>query len=243
MDTALDTFRDTVSGVRGGRPGSRHIAGEQVYVSLRDRLLSGRVDPFKRFTEERVAEEFGVSRTPVRTAFARLQEDGLLVRRDGVLYRHVVSETEFLDLYEARIVLESSGITRCLTGAGRRHDRAVLVEEQERWKRLREKTLATDPAFVLVDESFHVLLLRAAGNDQLVALLERVNQKIRSVRMLDYLTPDRIEATITEHLDILSLLLGNELEQALSALTQHVSASQGTVRDRAADPATFFDNA
>ena len=89
-----------------------------------------------------------------------------------------------------------------------------------------------DPGFVLVDESFHVSLALASGNRVLVELLQQVNERLRLVRMQDFLTEERIAATIAEHLVIVGSVLDGDLVAAEAAFTSHHSASMAVVEER-----------
>ena len=60
----------------------RESRSDTVYKALRDELMGGALAPDERLGEERLGERYGVSRTPVREALARLQADGLVERRD-----------------------------------------------------------------------------------------------------------------------------------------------------------------
>lgn len=212
----------------------RRPARIRVYEQLRTELLTAIYSPFHRFTEENVAERFQLSRTPVRDALARLEADGLLVKRDGALYRYMPTLEEFTDLYELRILLESQGIDRAITDPTVRHEQRLLTAEQSLWFARLEAGITPDPGFVDADEHFHLALLGAAGNRELVGALERVNRRIRPIRMHDYLTQDRVDATISEHLEILELVLSGRLPEARDFLRTHVGQSQSIVEARAA---------
>ncbi|MFV2195177.1 GntR family transcriptional regulator [Nocardiopsis sp. LOL_012] len=206
---------------------------DRVYVQLREEVLSGRVTPRTRLGEVRLAEHFGVSRTPVREALARLHSDGLVERRENGFYVTVPNLPELRDLYELRVTLELRGIARVIEDPGLTHDRAVLTAELERWEKLRADPPVPDPSFVLLDEEFHAALSRASGNRALTESLVSVNHRIRRVRMYDFLTEDRITSTITEHIDIVELLLDGALDAAYRALHEHVGASMEVVLERA----------
>lgn len=85
---------------------------ERVYRSLQRDLAAGVLVPTERLREERLAETYGVSRTPVREALARLYADGLLERNPDGLYPYRPRVDELGDLYELRIILEARGIQR-----------------------------------------------------------------------------------------------------------------------------------
>ena len=91
---------------------------------------------------------------------------------------------------------------------------------------------------MLFDEGFHQVLSRSSGNTQLTGALVTVNQKIRAVRMHDFVETDRITATIDEHIEILDLVLARELPSALTALHKHVGESLEVVMQRATQSMT-----
>lgn len=206
---------------------------DQVYGELRRRILVGEFPTRTRLGEERVAALLGVSRTPVREALVRLFADRLLYRHDDGGY--VVAEPDLSDLrelYELRVTLELRGLTRALE-VGVSHDLAVLEPLRDRWRALKAAPPAPDSRFVEVDESFHVALSRAAGNRALTETLQAVNARIRPVRMYDFLTADRIEATATQHLGIVEAVLAGQLPEAVTRLRAHVGGSVEVVRHRA----------
>jgi DNA-binding GntR family transcriptional regulator len=223
VDAGLYTASDT--------PGSR---AARVYLQLREEVTGGEVTPRIRLAEERLAQRYGVSRTPVREALARLATDGLIERRENGFYVTTPTLSELSDLYELRVTLELRGIARTREDppAGR-HDVAMLAAELDRWRALQASPPAPDPGFVLLDEQFHVALSRASGNPALADALVAVNQKIRRVRRYDFLTAERVASTIAEHLEILELLRDGELDHAYHALHDHVGGSQAMVLLRA----------
>lgn len=79
---------------------------EQVYRSIRNDLMSGQIAPSERLGEERLAHLYGVSRTPVREALAKLESDGLVERDEHGLFPYRPHLDELGGLYELRILLE-----------------------------------------------------------------------------------------------------------------------------------------
>ncbi|MFF0817309.1 GntR family transcriptional regulator [Rhodococcus sp. NPDC003318] len=206
---------------------------ERVYRALRGDLMSGRIGPSERLGEERLAELYGVSRTPVREALARLQADGLVERDEHGLFPYRPRLDDLADLYELRITLEMRGIKRILGGGAGSHDPAVLGPELELWHGYRDDMPEPDAGFVALDERFHITLLASSGNGALVDALAGVNAKVRPVRMFDYLTPDRMAATVAEHITVAELVLDGHLQRAHDALLAHIDESRAVVIERA----------
>jgi DNA-binding GntR family transcriptional regulator len=211
-----------------------------VYELLREDVLGGGIGARERLAEVRLAKRYGVSRTPVREALARLLADGLVERAaDGAGFHVTVPDlTGLRDLYELRVTLELRGVARAIEDPSVRHDPAVLAAELDRWYALRERPPAPDPTFVVRDEEFHAALSRASGNPALTEALVAVNQRIRRVRMYDFLTADRVETTITEHIEIMELVRDGRLDEGYRALHAHVGDSLAVVMERARDALT-----
>jgi DNA-binding GntR family transcriptional regulator len=187
-----------------------------------------------RLIEERLAAQLGVSRTPIREALVRLVADNLITRRTDGYYVALPDLSQLRDLYELRITLELRGLARAVEPGGPRHDAALLEPLRDQWRAFAVDLPEADPSFVLTDEDFHVTLCRASGNAELTDTLQAVNARIRSVRMYDFLTADRIERTVAEHLEVVELVLAGKLEDALVLLHEHVGISMDVVEKRAA---------
>jgi DNA-binding GntR family transcriptional regulator len=207
---------------------------DQVYAELRRRIMLGAFGVHSRLVEERVASELGVSRTPVREALVRLLADGLVIREEGSYFVALPDLTRLRDLYELRITLELRGLSRALESDSVRHDVAILEPLRDQWRSMRDEPPEPDPQFVMVDEDFHITLSRASGNAVMTETLESINARIRAVRMYDFLTADRIERTVLEHLQIVELVLADRLDDALKTLHEHVGLSMSVVERRAA---------
>jgi len=238
MDTEAHTGLYTESHPRpdeAPRPAPRHA---QVYDELRRRLMIGAFGVQTRLVEERLAGLLGVSRTPVREALVRLRADGLVVRHEGGYYVALPDLTQLRNLYELRVTLEIRGLARAIESDAVRHDAGLLEPLRDQWRAMSADQPDPDPQFVVVDEDFHITLSRASGNSVLADSLEAVNARIRAVRMYDFLTEDRIERTIAEHLEILELTLAGEVSDGLIALRRHVGISMEVVERRAARAVT-----
>ncbi|MFC5663916.1 GntR family transcriptional regulator [Kitasatospora misakiensis] len=206
---------------------------ETVYAELRAAVLGGEFGARERLAEVRLAARFGVSRTPVREALARLASDGLIERGDGGFFVTIPNLSQLKDLYELRVTLELRGVARAIEDPSVRHEPEILTAELERWYAMRENPPAPDPRFVVQDERFHAELSRASGNPALTEALVAVSERIRPVRMYDFLTQDRVETTIAEHIEIMELVRDGRLDEGYRALHAHVGDSMAVVLERA----------
>lgn len=227
MHTERDTSLHTASGQVDDTSLSR---SEAAHRSLKRLLLGGEFPLGQRLGEERLAAQIGVSRTPIREALARLHAEGLVRRHPEGGFEPAFPELDRIgELYEVRQALEAMALSRSVgTGDGRStsHDLAALEELHRDWTSLAvDGAAGTDPEFVLLDEDFHVRLALASGNAAVADLLVGVNERIRIVRVHDFLTDGRIDATVGEHLAILEALIDDDLQTAALRLTKHIDVS------------------
>lgn len=171
----------------------------------------------------------------MREALSRLHTEGLVERHvDGGYVPAVPDLDAITELYEVRAGLERTAIAR----DGER-DVDALVALRSDWQAIADEL---DPAqghpagldFVLLDEDFHLRLAGAAGNGALVGVLAGVNERIRIVRMHDFVTAARIEATVAQHLGIVDRMLAGDALGARDALLRHLEESAAVVQRRAA---------
>ena len=197
---------------------------EEVHGALRAALLAGAFPYGQRLVEEQLAERFNTSRTPVREALRRLEGDGHVVRdRSGGVRPNAPRVSAMRELYAVRTVLE---------------DLAVRTAEPERldglyaeWLELRGEHDET-PDFVYADEAFHEGVAHASGNSATERYLRDINERIRVIRIHDFTTPDRIEATIEEHLEILDACGPGRSEAAAALMRVHIERSADVVERR-----------
>ena len=114
------------------------------------------------------------------------------------------------------------------------HDRTALLDLRRDWEALEaEPGEHADPEFVLVDEDFHIRLAMSSGNTALAEMLATVNERIRIVRVHDFLTEERILATVEEHLGIIDGLLDGTVDVTVERLEAHIDESARVASGRA----------
>jgi DNA-binding GntR family transcriptional regulator len=214
---------------------------------LKRRLLVGEFAFGHRLGEERLAAMLDVSRTPVREALARLHTEGLVQRHpEGGFEPAFPDMDRIAELYEVRKSLELTAVRRTVghdaigpIAAGEdadamTHDRDALLGLRRDWEALEDDPGEhADPDFVLVDEDFHIRLAMASGNTALAEVLATVNERIRIVRVHDFLTEERILATVEEHLGIIDGLLDRNVDTTVERLEAHINESARVASGRA----------
>jgi DNA-binding GntR family transcriptional regulator len=171
-----------------------------------------------------------VSRTPVRQALFRLQQEGFV----EVLFRSgwrvlPFDFDQFEQLYDLRMVLETTAVHR-ICADDERVDRELLDQLNAIWL-VPAAERSTDTVQVAQwDEQFHCALVAAAGNAEMARVHRDVTDRIRIIRRLDFTKQARIEATYDEHAKILRAVQRKRGDQAAMLLRAHIETSQAEVR-------------
>jgi DNA-binding GntR family transcriptional regulator len=214
----------------------RRSRSNTVYAELRRALMLGEYPLIERLGEVKLAEQFGASRTPIREALMRLESEGLVHRRpEGGFYPSSPNLADIRDLYELRRIIELGTLQR-VAETGNAHDPESMAALRDEWEAMRSAMPEPEPDFVLLDEDFHVGLAAASGNDAVARQLQVVNERIRVVRMQEFLDSERIEKTIRQHLTIIEAVMLDEGEGAATLLAAHLDEArqQATLRAAAA---------
>ncbi len=203
---------------------------DEVYAQLKRDVAEFRLVPGDRFTEGEISERLGVSRTPVRQALFRLQQEGFV----EVLFRSgwrvlPFDFDRFEQLYDLRMVLETTAAHR-LCETDRHIDRAMLETLVNIWLVPNAQRSTDAPQVAQWDEEFHCSLVAAAGNAEMARVHRDVTDRIRIIRRLDFTKQPRIDATYDEHAKILKAIRANRGDQAAMLLRAHIETSQAEVR-------------
>lgn len=190
---------------------------EEVAEQLRQRIFRRELEPGSWIDELKIAEEFGISRTPLREALKVLAAEGLVTMklRRGA-YVTEVSDKDLSDVYHLLSLLESdaAGVV-----AARATD-AQLQELQTLHRDLAAAVADRDRFFAL-NERFHMRLLELADNrwrNQMVADLRKVMKLNRHNSLLKQ---GRIAESLQEHAQILAALQARDAEAAVQATRAH----------------------
>jgi len=199
----------------------------QIYTQLKADIFDFKLLPGDKFSEGDIAARMQVSRTPVRQALFWLQREGYVdVHFRSGWQVHAFDFKYFEDLYEIRVMMETSAIARI-----------VELDNIPRLDALREiwcvpaKQHLKDPAAVAsLDEAFHTSIVAAVGNAEMVRIHQDVTERIRIIRRLDFTKPLRVDATYREHSEILDAIFAKDTQHAQQMIRAHIAESQAEVK-------------
>jgi DNA-binding GntR family transcriptional regulator len=197
---------------------------DRAYLRIKERLADLDLMPGDHLSEKELAEQFEISRTPIREALQRLHHEDLLSLSPKLGWTVPKLDFEKIDrLYDFRILIEKNAVRVC---AEKLSMPSSLRELEPIWQ-VSEQNQINDPKQVgRLDEIFHQTLVKAAGNAEITRVHAEITEKIRLIRRLDFTKPARISATYKEHQSILKLIASSQGDQAQESLSSHITASK-----------------
>ena len=200
---------------------------EVVCETLRDAVRRGVLKPGERLMEIQLAEELGVSRTPVREAIRKLEMEGyvIMMPRRGT-YIADLSIRDINEVFEIRTSLES--LASALAA-----DR-ITEDELEKLQRLLVQ-IGTHiksgdmESIVRTDTEFHDLLYQASRNTRLVGIISNLREQLTRFRTTSMSFPGRLKATLEEHRKIVEAIAQGDEKAARKAAEHHMEKSEQTL--------------
>jgi DNA-binding GntR family transcriptional regulator len=194
---------------------------DQVYSLLKEQILNGQLQGGMKIPEETLAEQFGVSRTPIREAIRRLAEYGLVsIKPRSHALVSVITDEEALDIARVRIALEQMAVD-----AIDEESYQEYVKELSRYAADCQYAMGIgDRATVFQQDSlFHLTLIKASKNTALVFLYERLDAKIQQLRIAQNLSEESLSHYLGQHAQMMNLIKSGEKEKCKALIYEHVS--------------------
>ena len=199
----------------------RRMAAEDAYQLLRDRILQGQIKPGERLREASLAEELGVSRTPIREALLRLKNDSLLVHEPN--RGMIVSSLDYqavTELYLVREVLEGTAAGLAAQHASDAEIEALadLLDAQKRQ--------ANDPSEASrLNRVFHRAIYHGAHNRFIIKTLDGLSQSMSLLGRTTLSIEGRQAQALHEHRAILAEIERRDAAAAEEAARAHIRSA------------------
>ncbi len=201
---------------------------ETVYDEIKLKILQGKIPPKTRLMEVPLAEQMGVSRTPVREAIRKLEEEQLVtIEPQHGAYASDISKQDILDVLEVRLDVESL--------AARLAAERITKEKLDRLTKLAD--IYQDyidegdmDAMIEYDTRFHSLIAEATGNKLLIKITENIQEKVIRFRYVYYDDFRRAQKQPHEHREIISALATGDPEKAAECMATHIRLLQTEVK-------------
>lgn len=202
---------------------------EIVYEELKRQILVGEIAPGTRMMEVELAEDMGVSRTPVREAIRKLEKEGLVTiePRRGA-YASDISIKDMVDVLEVRQMLEGMAASMAAQKVTE-EEKLDFVEANSAYKNAVKKGNIEE--IIRYDELFHQLIVSYSGNKTLNQLLSQVQELALRFRYIYYDDFSRYENMPVEHEEIEEAITSGDTQKAKVVAEEHVERLKKFVID------------
>ncbi len=194
---------------------------DNIAKALEELIFDGTFGNGDRLDEVRLAEQFGVSRTPLREALQRLALSGLveLIPRRGAFVRQP-GPVELLEMFEVMAELEAV----CGRLAALRISDEALDKLREANAKCRIAVDEADPdSYYLENEKFHHIIYEQSGNSFLEKEASKLHKRLKPFRRQQLRLRGRMPQSMAEHEAVVTALLDGNPEEAANALRSHVA--------------------
>jgi DNA-binding GntR family transcriptional regulator len=193
---------------------------EQLREIIEERIATGHYPPGMRLDEMELANEFEVSRTPIREALMQLASRGLIVTRPrrGAIVAEI-SPQRLCEMFEVMAELEAM----CGRMAARRMTEADQQELLEAHRTCEEAHDSSDPdTYYRRNERFHMAIYTASHNVFLTEEAAALHRRLSAYRRLQVRVRDRMRTSFLEHSGIVEAIVGGDGELAADLLRKHI---------------------
>ncbi|CAH2715173.1 HTH-type transcriptional repressor RspR [Neobacillus rhizosphaerae] len=203
---------------------------EKIYYFLRNKIVNNELTPGTRIDYNEIANELGVSKTPVRDALQLLSQDGLVdVKSRSGTFVSQPNVKDIEEIYEVRKALERQAIKLSMT----KMPRQIL-------EKIYQNVLDVDNdidtgdlnSFFQSDRNLHKTLITYSGNSRLIKMMESLEAQISWIGVMIAHSQERPRQANSEHKEILNALLQSDVLLAQNLMEEHIETiKQMTLKD------------
>lgn len=198
------------------------------YAMIKEDILNLRAQPGTQLHIEKLSKEMQISRTPIREALLRLQNDGLVQMHPRVgAFVADLTPQDLRELLEVREWLESNA-TKKVASIITESDLAEL----DKLMSMTELAVKNNDQvqFLEFEEAFHNMIIRLCGNKHLLGVMEGLYNLIRRERVLSVRSHENIKWSQIEHQRVVAALHERNAERASAMMVEHIRAARARLR-------------
>lgn len=199
---------------------------DQIFTELENNILTGVFARGEVFTEMSLSEKLGVSRTPVREAIRRLEQERLInVTTKGIVIMGI-SPKDISDMYEVRLRTEglaSGWAAKSITEEGKK-ELCEIVELQEFYTSKKDADNIKN-----MDSKFHEVVYNNCGSTVLADILHQLHRKVMKYRKASVSNSERAFQSTKEHREILDAILAGNSELAEKLTVEHIKNAKKNI--------------
>ena len=202
---------------------------DQIFEQLEYDILSGKYARGETLSEMRLSTELGVSRTPVREAIRRLEQENILEESGRGMVVVGITKEDLMDMYEIRLQVESMAARRAaqnISDSELQEMREIL--DLQRYYAEKNGADSSDQIRNL-DSRFHDLLYRSSGSRSYYQVLHSLHKKVTKYRMASVSKHTRALKSIEEHAAIYEALAAHDADRAGAAAVRHMENARASM--------------
>ncbi|NEU31440.1 GntR family transcriptional regulator [bacterium LRH843] len=194
-----------------------------VYERLKSDILSGKYKPGQHMLEKELCEELEVSRTPIRDALIRLEQEGLVVSKPhkGVYVRKL-TQRNIQDYYQTRAVLEGLGAELAARNITSENEKELIRILEEMKQTLKEEKGNGYKKIISVNDQFHNYVFQLAGNEVLDKMRKTLAHPIALIRITSWINEARTLEVLKEHEQIINAIIKKDEKKAKEYAEAHI---------------------
>jgi len=190
---------------------------DRVYEILSQQIINHKLKPGSRLREKQLAEQFGVSRTPLRDALNRLAQDGFVTiepRKGASIKEFNIDDVR--EVYDIRMALE--GLAARL---------AATKPDIRQLEKLKAQFVKSDTRTLLrADTDLHDLVVSSSGYKKLEGILNNIYNLIQAFRAAGYASKKRSTKASSDHLKIIKAIMDHDQEAAENLMRNHIEKTK-----------------
>jgi DNA-binding GntR family transcriptional regulator len=197
----------------------RKRLADAVYDQLLEAIRDGEIADDERLVQEKLAEQLQISRTPVREALLRLEQDGILVsspRGGFALYR--MNQDEVRELYQARAAIEGQAV-RILAS---RNDKAINARLREIIRREENISSSKVSDYFNANRTIHRSMVELTGNRYLLEMFDNIWNRATSYNLFATIEKLDLAKSLGDHLRLVEAIESGSPTVAMEAIVDHI---------------------
>ena len=201
----------------------RTFVRDEAYIKLRGWIINGTLKAGSKLKDKELAEQLGVSRTPIREALLRLEDDGFVESKPNSSTNVSPIDLEnSYHLYDIVCSLENLALTQSFKAFTEEDIKAMEEANQRLLENIKNKDLESA---IMADNDFHSIYIRLSKNKELEKILSEIKQKLNRLMLYCYEEIEKAYFSYEEHEKIIVAIRRKDLSGALSAIEQNWKAS------------------
>lgn len=193
---------------------------EQLYETLRSQIINNKITPGSKIDFDTLLKDYNISKTPVKTALAKLEYDGLVtIKPRSGTYVSIPSIKQIIDTYELREAIEWKAIQLAIPNIPKEE----ILKLKEKIDEAEDNIFKNEfKLFFESDVDLHELICNYSNNDQLIKVKNMIDYQTHWFRVLGATGQNRAYKSSIRHKEILNTMLNKNIKKSADILSLHI---------------------